>query len=376
MKRQYFVQLLAGLIAATITGCGDSGPRACVPVSGNICSIAGTGVAGLTPDGLDPRKTELYLPQDQTIGPDGNLYILDWNNHRIRVIRDGVVETVVGTGQLGDAPDGPALAASLNHPTHVAFAADGSMIIAAWHNSKIIRYDPTRQTIETICGDGSRAFNGDGRPATATVLDLPVATAVRSDGGILISDQANQRIRLLDATGTVTTVAGTGTPGYSGDGASAVSAQINLPVSQSAPPAGRIELAADGSIVLADSLNHVIRWIDPNGVITTVAGTGAAGTGGPTGSGTSIALNTPGDVAVAADGTVFIADTLNSCVRRLDPAGQMTTVAGQCGQTGFAGDHGPAAQALLDRPYGVEVATDGTLYIADSHNHRIRVVHP
>src|SRR5690606_3974761 len=138
----------------------------------------------------------------------------------------------------------------------------------------------------------------------------------------------------------------------------AVDAEINLPVSQSAPPAGRIATGSDGSLYLADTLNHVIRKVDTDGIITTIAGTGSLGNGGE-GEATTIALHTPSDVAIDPDGNVSIADTFNSCIRKVDPDGMLTIVAGVCGELGYEGEFGDATRATLNRPYGVEVDVDG-----------------
>ncbi|MFV8754029.1 hypothetical protein ACNOYE_26080 [Nannocystaceae bacterium ST9] len=366
-----FAPLLALLALA---GCDRDADETCKPGPGVICTFAGTNVAGLTPDDLPPLDTEFYLPQDMTVGPDGNLYILDWNNHRVRVIRDGTVHTIIGTGSLGDAPDGPALQTSLNHPTHISFSPTGQLILSAWHNSKVVSYDFATQMVTAVCGTGARSFNGDDLPGLETALDLPVATAFAPDGGMYIADQANQRIRLLK-DGMVTTVVGTGEPGYSGDGGPALMAQINLPVSQSAAPAGRIATDPNGVIYLADTLNHVIRKIDAEGVITTLAGTGTPGNGGD-GVAIEQALNNPTDVATDFEGNVYIADTYNSCIRKVTPDGQMAAVVGICGDPGYEGDGRLATEAKLDRPYGVEVDSDGTLYVADTHNQVLRIVYP
>src|SRR4029453_10271425 len=142
-----------------------------------INTIAGTGIAGLNADGQSPRGRQFYLPQDTTVGPDGNLYIVDWNNHRIRRIRDGFVETIAGTGELGDAKDGDALYTQFNHPTNVCFDHEGNMIVAAWHNSLVKRLnfkpDGSPDKAITIAGTGARAFGGDGGPGIRARLALP-----------------------------------------------------------------------------------------------------------------------------------------------------------------------------------------------------------
>src|SRR5690554_2584625 len=175
LTRQSLYCALGLSLTLGLAACDDPEP-VCEGTPGSICTVVGTGVSGLTDDGLSATDTELYLPQDLTIGPDGHLYVLDWNNHRVRVIRDGVVETLIGTGSLGDAPDGPALETTLNHPTHISFSPSGELILSAWHNSKVMRYDATTSTVEAICGTGARSFNGDGMAGIETQLDLPVAT--------------------------------------------------------------------------------------------------------------------------------------------------------------------------------------------------------
>ena len=347
----------------------------------HITAFVGTGQAGLGDEGLDPLASELYLPQDLTFGPDDRPYILDWNNHRVRVIDAGVMRTLIGTGQLGDAPDGPALAASLNHPTHISFDPLGRLIMSAWHNSKIMRYDFSSGRIESICGNGSRTYGGDGGPANRSQLNLPSATAFDPAGRMYISDQENQRIRMVDLHGVMTTVAGTGSSGFSGDGGPASAAHIFAPEGQSAPPTSRIATDYLGNLYLADTFNNRIRMVDLDGIITTVAGPGRErvdpnygvfGDGGPA---TQGKLLWPCDIAIGSAGTLFIADTFNNCIRMVDRAGIITTVAGQCGMLGYMGDGGYATEALLNRPYGIALDKEDNLYIADTHNHLIRVFH-
>lgn len=428
MRNLKSIHALLGLSITTVTACGgtEEPPSEETQCSGSgvICTFMGTGKAGLGHDGVAADEVLLYLPQDMAESPDGQLYVLDWNNHRVRTIRDGKVETVVGTGELGDAPEGPALSASLNHPTHVTFAPDGRMVMSAWHNSKVMAVDLEAGTLSNICGTGGRSYAGDGQVAssTTTVLDLPVATAFDSQGRMLIMDQANQRIRRIDENGIIDTIAGPSKDyvhvvdgfqevcfgdtckvcrdeeasdpdceafkfrpqGFAGDGGPATEAFFYLPFSQSAPPAGRMEMGPNDQIFIADTGNQRIRVISSDGIVNTVAGSGPdtydpsftggyAGDGGPA---TDAMLKRPTDVAVAADGSFYIADTDNHCVRFVDTSGTISTVAGVCGERGFDGDGGAATEALLDRPYGIALGQDGTLYIADTHNHRIRVVYP
>jgi sugar lactone lactonase YvrE len=342
-----------------------------------ISTVAGTGIAGLNDDGQAPLDTQLYLPQDVTIGPDGLLYIVDWNNHRIRRIRNGVVETFAGTGYLGDASSDDPKTIDFNHPTNVCFDHDGNMIVAAWHNSLIKKVevlpDDSAGPVSNLAGTGARAFGGDGGQGNQAKLDLPSSVVVDTNGSIIISDQANYRLRQLDANGIINTIAGTGTPGGLGDGGPATAAQLNGPKGQAAAPASRIAIDARNRIYVADTGNHKVRLIDEVGNITTFAGTGTAGYSGDGGPAMNAELDTPSDVAISPNGTLYIADTMNSVVRIVKPDGTIDTFAGT-GEGGFSGDGGPAKLAQLDRPYGVELAPNGNVYIADTHNQRIREV--
>lgn len=365
--------LLTGLwCALAMYGSGCSSPTS-PGTSPAISTVAGTGIAGDNGDGLSGPETSLYLPQDIAFGPDGHLYIADWNNHRIRRVANGVVETVAGTGELGDALDGRAVEAKFNHPTNLTFDHEGRMIIAAWHNSKVKRVDLTTGFIENLAGTGSRSYGGDGGQGNEAVLDLPSSVVVDAVGNIIISDQANQRIRLLEPNGTITTICGNGKQGYSGDGGVAEDAQLNSPFGQVASPAGRIALDLEDRIYIADTGNHVIRVIDNDRRIRTIAGTGRRGYSGDGGPAIDAELNMPSDVVVADDGTIYIADTKNHAIRRIGTGGIITTFAGT-GERGFSGDGGAADAALLDRPYGVTISPEGELYIADTHNHRVRRV--
>jgi hypothetical protein len=367
---------LGVLLVTLLLGACEDAADVCREGPGVACRFMGTDFAGLGDDELSPRETELYLPQDVTVASDGTVYVVDWNNHRIRSVKDGVAVTLIGTGYLGDAPAGQASEVSLNHPTQITEQADGKILVAAWHNSKILSYDPKTDYLEPICGTGARSYEGDGGPAFEAVLDLPVATAIAADGGIYIADQANQRIRKIDPDGIIHTVVGNGIPGFSGDGGPAIDAQISLPGGQAAPPAGRITTDAKGRLYIADSGNHRIRRVELDGTITTIAGDGKPAYRGDGGPATEASLFRPSDVAVDRHGNVFIADTDNSCVRKVDPAGVISTAVGICGSYGAGEEGSHATQTFLDRPYGVGLADDGTLYVADTHNHRIVVVHP
>ena len=366
------------LIALALFACGET-PTAPSDPYGRIETFAGTGDAGKGPEETTPRQAHFYLPQDLTYGPDGRLYILDWNNHRVRVVADDRITTLIGTGELGDAPAGRAREIGLNHPTHISFDPLGRLILSAWHNSLILRYDFATDYIEPVCGTGERDYGGDGGPAARAQVNLPSATAFDPLGRMYISDQENQRVRMIDLDGTISTVVGTGQPGFAGDGGPATDAQIWAPVSQAAPPTSRIAIDDLGNLYLADTFNNRIRKVDAaTGIITTIAGNGAnrpAPSSEEDGADAlAVSLYWPCDVAIDSAGRVFLADTFNHCVRRIELDGTISTVAGQCGQSGDHGDGGPPQSALLNRPYGIELDPDDNLYIADTRNHRIRLV--
>jgi hypothetical protein len=384
-ERLGFTFVLLAAATFTVIGCSDDstspGPTGDTEIeSGDISTVAGSGIPGLGPDGIDPVETALYTPMDLTFGPDGLPYIIDFNNHRVRTVRNGVVETVIGTGEIGDAPEGIATEVRLNHPTNIVFDAQGRLVLAAWHNSKVMRLDLTTGMLTRFAGDGSRAFAGDGGPALTCKLDLPVGLAIDpATGETYISDEANVRIRKIDGSGNINTIGGNGTRGYSGDGGPATAAQLNMPAGQSAPPVGRIAFA-NGYLYIADYLNHCIRRIHTSsGIIETFAGTGSAGFSGDGGPATAAQLNAPADVDVDDAGNVYIADTYNSVIRMVNAAGVITTIAGVQhasteGAVYYGGDFGPATAATLDRPHGIAFGPDGALYIADSYNNRIRKV--
>ncbi len=363
--------------------------------SGKIFTIAGTGLAGKGDENVDPLASELYLPVDMTVGPDGLLYVIDWNNHRVRVIENGMIRTFIGTGELGAAeptPEGaPLTSISLNHPTHVTFDSQGRLCLSAWHNSKILRTNSARTLIYEYCStSGEREYAGDKGPAIDAVLNIASSTAFNPVNGFMyLSDQANQRIRMIDDRDIITTVVGNGSTdrkddnppggffwgGFCGDGGPAIDACLRSPVDQVADPGGKIAFDQFGNLYIADTLNHCIRRVDTSGIITTFAGQGGfRGSSGENASATSALMSRPSDVAVGPDGAVYIADRDNHIVRKVKN-GVITTVAGQMAFPGFSGDGGAATSAKLSSPYGVYVDADENLYIADTLNQRIRVVY-
>jgi len=380
------------LLSTLVVGCSGKEPDTdpadgCVD-AGSICTVAGTGIAGLGAEGVDALDSHLYLPQDLTFGPDGLPYILDWNNHRIRRIGDdGTIQTIAGTGMLGDGPEGPMMTATFNHPTNIAFDSSGDLLLAAWHNSRVERLDLATGSLSFECGTGGRGYNGDEIDAKTAILDLPSGIVLDAQGRAWISDQANQLIRMVE-NGIIYDVAGgQRVIGYGGDGGPAESAIFHASVGQAADPALRIALSGS-TLYIADTGNHMIRTLDiDTRMVSAFAGTAPVcdeagtvcssdnfGTGGDAGPALSAELYGPTDVAVGPGDEVYIADTSNHCVRVVGTDGVIDTFAGTCGVPGFDGDGGPANEALLQRPYGVTVDPDGMVWIADSLNHVLRRV--
>jgi len=327
-----------------------------------IWRVAGTiGASGYSGDGGPATSALLYNPCGVAVDTEGNLYIADAQNYRIRMVSPGgTITTVAGTGVAGYSGDnGPATSAGLSFPCAVAVDADGKLSIADGQRIRTI----SGGTITTVAGTGAAGYSGDDGPATSAQLYNPTGVAVDTAGNLYIADSNNYRVRMVSVLGTITTVAGTGTAGYSGDDGPATSAQINYPVG--------VAVDAAGNLYVAELYNHVIRKVSSGGTITTVAGTGVAGYSGDNGPAASAKLNKPSDVAVDTAGNLYIADYENYRIRKVSAAGTITTVAGS-GSPGFVGDNGPATSAALGHVSGVAVDSTGHLYLADQWFNTIR----
>jgi hypothetical protein len=407
------------LLAATLLGaCGGDDP--CDPdAPGSICTIAGNGEQGFDGDEGPATAATLYVPQDMAVHPDGNLWLLDFNNYLVREIDpSGTIRTVIGSGELADSPpvgvaEMPAREAGFNHTPDMLFH-DGYLYMAAWHNSRVKRVNLSTMMLENYAGAGKRTYYyGDGGPRLDAALDLPSSIALDPDGNIVIMDQANQVIRRVNAAGIIDRIAGkcvvdldvpctagqqptqcpgsnkfvcgdlatecekTCTPGDSGDGGPALELRMGQPFGQSADPAGRIAYDTQGNLIFADTDNSRIRKVDTNGIVTTIAGTGVGGYNGDNKPAVEAQVNRPVDVEAGPDGSIYFTDVYNSCVRKIDTSGIISAVAGTCSASpkdrGFSGDGGPPLAAKLDRPYGIELVGK-KLYVADTFNNRIRVV--
>jgi sugar lactone lactonase YvrE len=381
---------------------GGPVPNTFAAQPGKIYTVAGRGSGGYNGDGLLARRSFLYWVEKIKFGPDGKLYILDWNNHMLRRLEsDGTLTRICGQGVPGDSEGDPFLT-QLNHPSAIDFDTQGRIYIAAWHNHKVKVYDPyspspsgPSPTVYTIAGT-IQGNSGDGLPATQAkfnllpgVLMLPASHPL-GGGDLLCTDAANQCVRVVKLgtdpktdvnvagvtvkTGTVNRVFGTGVQGHAGDNTPASGATVGFSKAQNAESDGRMSIDAAGNIFLVCGVEGCIRKITTDGIIHTVAGNGTQGFSGDNGPATSAQLNFPSDVAVAPDGTLYISDQNNQVVRKVDPAGVITTVVGVPGVPGYDGEAGSPAAAHLHRPTGLELDAEGNLWMCDKDNSVIRVV--
>ena len=342
-----------------------------------ITTVAGTGQKGSFGDGGAATAAALNWPQGVAVDGAGNLFIADANHRRIRKVDGaGIITTVAGTGQRGSFGDGgAATAAALNWPNGVAVDGAGNLFIADRYDHRIRKVDGATKIITRVAGTGQRGFSGDGRAATAAALSFPTGVAVDGAGNLFIADKSNHRIRKLvrgtpffnEGRWIITTVAGTGQRGFSGDGGAATAAALSWP--------HRVAVDGAGNLFIADLGNYRIRKVDgATGIITTVAGTGKFGFSGDGGAATAAALANPSGVAVDGAGNLFIADLDNYRIRKVDGATKIITTVAGTGQRGSFGDGGAATAAALNWPYGVAVDGAGNLFIVDARNHRIRAV--
>jgi trimeric autotransporter adhesin len=329
-----------------------------------INTIAGTGVAGYSGDSGIATAAQLFYPYAISTEKSGIIYFSDWFNHCVRKIdQNGIISTVAGTGSSSYSGDGgPAALAQLHLPTGVCSDAAGNIYISDYGNRRIRKID-TSGNIATIAGTGSNGFSGDGGPAIAAQLNSAINIAVDIAGNIFIADMNNDRIRKIDANGIISTIAGSGTPGYSGDGGQAVAAQLRSPQG--------VAIDKAGNLFIADANNHRIRRVNTSGVITTIAGTGVNGYTGDGGPAAFAQLYLPSDVDVDTSGNLYIVDEINCCIRKIDAGNIITTIAGT-GKWGVSADGGQATGSTLYYPKGMGYR-NGRIYISDTQSNRIRM---
>jgi sugar lactone lactonase YvrE len=342
-----------------------------VRADATISTIAGTGTGGFNGDGITATTAQLDSPSGVFVDAFGNVYIADRDNHRIRKISalTGLISTIAGTGTGGFNGDGvAATAARINSPFGVTTDSSGNVYIADTNNSRIRKVSAGTGLISTIAGTGVPGYNVDGIAATTAKLSFPYGVSVDSTGNVYIADTYNSRIRKVSAgTGLISTIAGTGTQGYNGDGIAATTANLNYP--------SGVTVDSSGNVYIADTNNSRIRKVSAGtGLISTIAGTGTARYNGDGINATTAQINYPEGIFADSYGNVYIADSNNRRIRKVSAVtGAISTIAGT-GMFGYNDDGIAATTANLSVPYDVSVDLSGNLYISDDYDQRIRKV--
>src|SRR5215212_6603184 len=371
VRQAFRVELLVALVVLAVSACGGgSSAKDGAEKAATMETVSGDGGSHLG-DGGPAKSAGLCGPTDVALDAEGTMYISDTGDYCIgpggdtvrKVDPDGTITTVAGTGVYGFSGDGePATKAQLNFPNAVAVDREGNLYISDGDNYRIRKVDKDG-IITTFAGTGEAGHSGDGGPATSAKLTEPDQMTFDDRGNLYFVDYTS--VRKIDPSGTITTVAGTGRFGFSGDGGPATEAKLT---------ASDVALDDKGNLYIADTENNRIRKVDRDGIIHTVAGTGKEGYSGDGGPATEAALNLPIGIALDREGNLFIACHHNSRVRKVDRNGKITTVAGT-GEMGFNREKGPATKVMLNQPWGLFLDDDsGDLYIADAFNSRIRAL--
>ena len=319
------------------------------------------GMTRVSTDGIPATSASIDIPSDVALDQAGNVYLAELRGHRVRKIdAAGAITAIAGTGEWGYSGDGgPAVEARLNHPFAVAADSDGNVYVAEREGHRVRRVDPSG-VITTFAGTGRRGDGGDGGPAILAPIPRPLGLAVDSDGNVYVA--SDNKVRRIDGDGIITTFAGTGNRGFTGDGGLAIAAWL-------ADPHG-LAFDATGNLYVADWDSNRIRRIDTAGTITTFAGTGELGSSGDGGPATKARLHHPLGVSADSAGNVYVGEDGGGRVRRIDTTGVITTFAGT-GDSGFGGDGGPATSARVIS-FGVAAGIDGSVYVAEPWNARVR----
>jgi uncharacterized protein (TIGR03437 family) len=335
-----------------------------VTPNGLITTVAGGANPG---DGGPATAAPIYDPRGVTTDAAGNLYIADLGDYRVRrVTPAGVITTIAGTGVGFSGDGGPATAAKLNTPTAIVFDRAGNLYVSDYYNRRI-RQVTAAGTIKTVAGNGNCCYGGDGGPATAAMLYGANGMAFDAAGNLYFTDAGNARIRRVTPAGFISTVVGTGTAGFAGDGGQAIAALINSP--------SGLAFDAAGNLYFTDSNNHRIRRVGSDGFISTVVGTGTAGFSGDGGLAAAARLYTPWGLTFDTLGNLYIGDLNNLRVRRVATDGIITSIAGT-GSQDYGGDGGPALLAPLRSPGDVALDASGNVFVADRGHHAVRKLTP
>lgn len=312
--------------------------------------------------------TQIELGDPVGIAEDasGNLCVSDRARRLIwKIDPKGIARTIAGSGRRGVGLAGAdALACDLGSPEGICSDTHGRIYIADSYSHVVLRIEETG-ALTRFAGTGMPGYAGDGGPATRARLHTPFDVRLDSKGTLFIADYANHRIRAVDPNGTIRTVAGTGRPGYAGDGGPAAAATLHGPYG--------VFVDRQDRLLIADSHNHVIRRLAPDGVITTIAGTGQTGYGGDAGIATAATFDTPQSLGVDSTGRIYVGDEHNHCIRVIAADGSIGTLLGN-GVAGYRGDGMPAAHAQLNDPENILIRRDGSIVITDGDNGRVRVI--
>lgn len=331
-----------------------------------ISTVAGTGGAGFSGDNGPAVSAQLRHPYGVVVDSTGTRYFSEFGNHRVRrITSDGKISTIAGTGTKGFSGDCGPAVSAQLNVPRGVAVDSAGSVYIADSDNHRVRKITADGKICTVVGTGTKGFGGDGGPATAAQLDDPRGVAVDSAGVLYVSEYNNRRVRKITTDGLISTVAGTGTAGSDGDGGPAVLAQLNRPRG--------VAVGRAGDLYIVDAGSHRVRKVAADGKISTVAGAGTKGFNGDGGPATAAQLDSPFEVAVDSIGTLYIGEFGNHRVRKITADGKISTIAGT-GTADFAGDGGPAASAQLNNPIGVAVDRANTLYIADHANSRVRKV--
>jgi uncharacterized protein (TIGR03437 family) len=377
-----------------------------VNTSGNINTIVGNGTLGFSGDGSAGTSAMLNQPTGVAVDGSGNVFIADSWNFRVRKVTSSNISTVAGNGKMSYSGDGgPAILAQLNNPQGAAVDQAGNIYIADSTNAvlrqvsksgaiatiggatvvrpegvavdksgnvyvadaqaNVVRRLGTNGSFTTFAGSGTAGYGGDGGPAASAELNTPTGLAIDLAGNVYIADTGNHAIRKVASNGTISTVAGTGVAGYSGDGAQAAQAMLNVPLG--------VAVDSDGNLYIADSANHRIREVSPNGVINTIAGNGTTGFSGDGGLAFHAQISSPSGITADPFGNVFFTD--GNRIREIFVGSYITTIAGT-GAAGYSGDGGVGTAARFNGPTELTTDASGNIYVADSANNAVRLLQP